>query len=83
MKKLIGAALLGSAIFTSPAVAQTSASPPTKCRVAEINPVTNDAYCVDPIGASVAAPQRPCQGMHPTGPWMMTNGCDTRGASAN
>jgi curli biogenesis system outer membrane secretion channel CsgG len=85
MKKLIGAVLLGSAIFTLPAMAQTNAAPPVKCRVAEVNPVTNHAHCIDPIGATLD-PQAasPCQGMHQTGQWTMSNGCDAAtGSSAN
>jgi hypothetical protein len=75
-KKLMGAALLGSALFAAHAMAQTNAAPPVKCRVAEVNPVTNHAHCIDPIGASLDDPQKPCQGMHQTAPWTMSNGCD-------
>ncbi|MGH6818568.1 MAG: hypothetical protein ACREC1_07335 [Methylovirgula sp.] len=77
MKKLIGAALLGGAVFALPAMAQTSAAPPVKCRVAEVNPVTNRADCIDPIGGSLDPKDNPCQGMHRTGQWTMSNSCDT------
>jgi hypothetical protein len=78
MKKLIGAALLGSAFLTVPAMAQVpAAAPPVKCRVAEVNPVTNHAQCIDPIGAQLDSPEAsPCRGMHQTGRWTMSNGCD-------
>jgi hypothetical protein len=75
MKKLIGAALLGSAILTAQALAQAP-TPPVKCRVAEINPVTNHAHCIDPLGAPLGAQaDKPCAGMHQTGQWTMGNGC--------
>lgn len=78
MKKLIGAAMLGSAFLTVPAMAQApTAKPPEKCRVAEVNPVTNCAECIDPIGASLDPKESPCQGMHQTGQWTMSNGCQT------
>ncbi|HKH81790.1 MAG TPA: hypothetical protein VKA03_09335 [Methylovirgula sp.] len=77
MKKLIGAALLGSAVLTAQAMAQTP-TPPAKCRVAEVNPVTNHAHCIDPVGAPLdVQSEKPCQGMHQTGQWTMSNGCDT------
>jgi hypothetical protein len=75
MKKLIVAALLGSAVLTAQAMAQTPA-PPAKCRVAEVNPVTNHAHCIDPIGAPLSVQtEKPCLGMHQTGQWTMGNGC--------
>ena len=80
MKTLLGAALFAALFFALPALAQTSAAPPVKCRVAEINPVTNHAHCIDPIGAPLdVAAEKPCQGMHHvgSGAWTMTNGCDT------
>jgi hypothetical protein len=41
-----------------------------------VNPVTNHAHCIDPIGASLDAPEKPCQGTRQTGQWTMSNGCD-------
>jgi hypothetical protein len=77
MKKFIGAAMLGSAFLTVPALAQTP-KPPEKCRVAEVNPVTNHAECVDPFDAPIDPKGgNPCHGMQQTGGWTMSNGCDT------
>jgi hypothetical protein len=82
MKKLIGAALLGSAIFTAQAMAQTAGPPPVKCRVAEVNPVTNHAHCIDPLGAPLdVQAAKPCQGMHQTGQWTLSNGCGAAAAN--
>lgn len=82
MKNLIGALVLGSALLTAQAMAQTP-TPPAKCRVAEINPVTNHAHCIDPMGAPLGdQAEKPCQGMHQTGHWTMTNGCDVAPAGA-
>jgi hypothetical protein len=75
MKKLIGTALLASAVLTAQAMAQGPTSP-DKCRVAEVNPVTNHAHCIDPVGAPLGGQaEKPCEGMHQTGQWTMTNGC--------
>jgi hypothetical protein len=66
------------------AVSQTSAAPSVKCRKAEVIPITNYAHCIDPIGASLDAPDKPCQRMHSTAAWTMTNGCrGAAGSSAN
>ncbi len=81
MKKLIGAVVLAGALAAAQALAQTPA-PPAKCRVAEINPVTNHAHCIDPIGAPLEGQQdKPCQGMHQTGQWTLSNGCGAPAAA--
>jgi hypothetical protein len=82
MKKLITATLLGSAVLTAQAMAQTPSTPPVKCRVAEVNPVTNHAHCIDPLGAPLAAKtDKPCQGMQRNDQWAMSNGCNTAPAA--
>lgn len=76
MTKLIGATLFATVALTAQTMAETP-SAPVKCRVAEINPVTNHAHCIDPIGAPLEGQvEKPCQGMHQTGQWTMTNGCN-------
>ncbi len=83
MKKFIGAAMLGSVLLAVPAAAQAP-KPLEKCRVAEVNPVTNHVDCVDPLGAPIdPKAASPCQGMHRTGGWTMSNGCDTPPAPAS
>jgi hypothetical protein len=49
------AILLGLAGVTTAAGAAEEA-PPSKCRKAEINPVTGHVLCIDPLGAPVEAP---------------------------
>ena len=79
MKKLIGAVVLGWRFSGRPSLGPDAQRLPAKCRVAEINPVTNHAHCIDPIGAPLEGQQdKPCQGMHQTGQWTMSNGCDAR-----
>jgi hypothetical protein len=76
MSKLISAAILASMMWIGQAAANSAT--PAKCRVAEVNPVTNHAHCIDPIGATLdVQTEKPCQGMRQTAPWTMTNGCDT------
>jgi hypothetical protein len=77
MTRFMGVALLATTALTAQAMAQAPSTPPVKCRVAEVNPVTNHAHCIDPIGAPLEGQvEKPCQGMHQTGQWTMTNGCD-------
>lgn len=79
MKAIIGALMLGGVIWTVQAAAQTAgAPPPQKCRVVEINPVTNHQYCIDPIGASLdpLPAAKPCRVTASSDSWTMSNRCD-------
>ncbi|HLH11040.1 MAG TPA: hypothetical protein VKV77_04055 [Methylovirgula sp.] len=80
MKRLLGATLLASLFCVAHAAAQAQSAP--KCKVAEINPVTNHAHCIDPVGGVLPpdAP-KPCQNVHQTGNWAMSNTCDTAPAT--
>ncbi len=49
----------------NPAAQAEKSAPPAKCLVAEVNPVTGHAVCVNPRGAPVESPPasalRPCK----------------------
>jgi hypothetical protein len=80
MKSIVGAFVLCSMVWACSAAAQTSnAPPPVKCRVAEINPVTNQAYCIDPVGAALDPPPaaQPCHVTASSDSWTMSNRRDT------
>jgi hypothetical protein len=61
-----GALIAGALLSPPPALAAAAAAP--KCKVAEVNPVTGNAVCVDPIGAPVPDPPAdlvdPCNSSH-------------------
>jgi hypothetical protein len=72
------AIFLGVADVTAAAAAGDEA-PPTKCRKAEINPVTGHVLCIDPLGAPVEAPPEeakpPCKPEDARGQWSYGPAC--------
>jgi hypothetical protein len=82
MLKVFGVALLASVIWVGPGAAAPNGAP-LKCLAVEVNPVTNHAECVDPIGAPIET-QPTCQvktssgSWTTSGSWTMSNRCKTR-----
>jgi hypothetical protein len=66
---LIGGAVAGTA----------EQAPGPKCRKAEINPVTGNVFCIDPLGAPVEAPpdaaKPPCRPEDARGQWSYGPAC--------
>ncbi len=84
MKSVIGALVLGGTIWAGQVSAQTTDAPqPEKCRVAEVNPVTNHTECIDPIGAPVEPLKTgvPCQAKGSSDSWTISNRCETTPAA--
>jgi len=85
MRNFISIVVLALAVSASPATAgmlnrgaQKSALP--TCKVAEVNPVTGNTECIEPLGAPVEAPPpseaAPCQAnSHSDGSWSYQPNC--------
>lgn len=70
-------AVLGLMLLTNPVWAQASGHA-QKCRVVEINPVTNHPMCVDPLGAPLdpLPAGKPCHVKTASDSWTMSNKCE-------
>jgi hypothetical protein len=76
-EKIYRRSRFGLRVFINPAFAASTGAP-VKCRVVEINPVTNYPTCIGPVGAAVEPlPKgKPCASKPLTGAWSMSNRCD-------
>lgn len=72
---------LCSAALCVAATAAANADPAAKqkCKVAEVNPVSGNAVCINPFGAPVTQPKqgpKACQGkVHAQGGWTFGSEC--------
>ncbi|MEO8421873.1 MAG: hypothetical protein ABI457_11830 [Hyphomicrobium sp.] len=58
--------MMAASAEEKPAAPAEKSAPPAKCLVAEVNPVTGHAVCINPRGAPVESP--PAAALHPCKP---------------